>query len=50
VSQQMLARDRVVSHLRFTGHFTRQFSNTQGIGQQVDFIATDILAVHGDRN
>jgi predicted ester cyclase len=49
VSQQILARDRVVSHLRFTGHFTGQFMNTKGIGQQVDFIATDILAVHGDR-
>jgi predicted ester cyclase len=49
VSQQILARDRVVSHLRFTGHFTGQFKNTKGIGQRVDFIATDILAVPGDR-
>ena len=49
VSQQILAGDRVVSHLRFTGHFTGQFKNTKGIGQRVDFIATDILAVHGDR-
>ena len=49
VSQQILARDRVVSHLRFTGHFTGQFKNTKGSGQPVDFIATDILAVHGDR-
>jgi predicted ester cyclase len=49
VSQQILAGDRVVSHLRFTGHFTGQFKNTQGIGQPIDFIATDIVAVHGDR-
>jgi predicted ester cyclase len=49
VSQQILARDRVVSHLRFTGHFTGQFKNTKGVGQPVDFIATDILAVDGDR-
>ncbi len=49
VSQQILARDRVVSHLRFTGHFTGQFKNTKGMGQRVDFIATDILAVQGDR-
>jgi predicted ester cyclase len=49
VSQQVLAGDRVVSHLHFTGHFTGQFRNTQGIGQSVDFIATDILAVRGDR-
>jgi predicted ester cyclase len=49
VSQQIVARDRVVSHLRFTGHFTGQFKGTKGIGQPVDFIATDILAVDGDR-
>ena len=49
VSQQILARDRVVSHLRFTGHFTGRFENTKGIGQRVDFIATDILAIHADR-
>jgi predicted ester cyclase len=49
VSQQILARDRIVSHLRLTGHFTGQFKNTKGTGQPVDFIATDILAVRGDR-
>ena len=49
VTQQILAGDRVVSHLRFTGHFTGQFNGTNGAGQPIDFIATDILAVHGDR-
>jgi predicted ester cyclase len=49
VRQQILAGDRVVSHLRFTGHFTGQFKNTKGVGQPVDFIATDIVAIHGDR-
>jgi|SRR6185295_171271 len=49
VSQQILAGDRVVSHLRFTGHFTGQFKNAKGVGQPIDFIATDILAVQGDR-
>ena len=49
VSQQILARDRVVSHLRFTGHFTGVFKEHKGIGQRVDFIAIDTLAVHGDR-
>jgi predicted ester cyclase len=49
VSQQILARDRVVSHLRFTGHFTGQFEHAKRIGQQVDFIATDILAIQADR-
>jgi predicted ester cyclase len=49
VSQQILAGDRIVSHLRFTGHFSGQFKNTKGTGQPVHFIATDILAVRGDR-
>jgi predicted ester cyclase len=49
VSQQILAGDRVVSHLRLTGHFTGQFKEHKGIGQRVDFIATDIVAIHGDR-
>jgi predicted ester cyclase len=49
VSQQIVAGDRVVSHLRFTGHFTGEFKDTKGVGQPVDFIATDIVAVHGDR-
>jgi predicted ester cyclase len=49
VSQQILARDRVVSHLRFTGHFTGSFKNTKGRGQAIDFIATDIVAVRAGR-
>lgn len=49
VLQQILAGDRVVSHLRFRGHFTGQFKNTRGSGQPIDFIATDIVAVRGDR-
>jgi predicted ester cyclase len=49
VRQQILAGDRVVSHLRFTGHFTGSFTNTKGRGQAIDFIATDIVAVRGDR-
>lgn len=50
VRQQILAGDRVVSHLLFTGHFTGEFKDSrgkvvQGRGQQVRFIATDILRV-----
>lgn len=48
VLQQILAGDRVISHLRFTGHFTGEFNGTTGTGQPVDFIATDILAVRGN--
>jgi predicted ester cyclase len=45
VVQRIVVQDRVVSHLRFTGHFTGTFHGTPGRGQAVDFIATDILRV-----
>lgn len=48
VVQRLVVSDRVVSHLRFTGHFTGSFAGRQGNGQEVDFIATDIVRVqHG---
>jgi predicted ester cyclase len=48
VVQRLVVGDRVVSHLRFTGHFTGSFIGHKGDGQPVDFIATDILRVrHG---
>src|SRR5258708_6213380 len=49
VAQQILAGDRVVSHLRFTGHFTGVFKDSKGGGQPFDFIATDILAVRAGK-
>lgn len=45
VRQMIVAGDRVVAHLRFTGHFTGSFDGKPGAGQPVDFIATDILRV-----
>lgn len=45
VIQRIVVKDRVVSHMRFTGHFTGKFRGLQGKGQAVDFIATDILKV-----
>jgi predicted ester cyclase len=45
VEQMIVAGDRVVTHLRFTGHFTGTFNGTQGKGQTVDFIATDIYRI-----
>ena len=45
VTQQIIAGDRVVSNLRFTGHFTGSFGALQGTGQPVDFVATDILRI-----
>jgi predicted ester cyclase len=48
VVQRLVVGDRVVSHLRFTGHFTGSFQAVQGKGQPIDFIATDIVRVqHG---
>jgi predicted ester cyclase len=49
VTQQIIAGDRVVSHLRFTGHFSGSLGTRHGSGQVVDFIATDILRID-DRN
>lgn len=44
-----VAKNRVVSHLRFTGHFIRTFQDTQGNKQPIDFIATDILRVRDEK-
>jgi predicted ester cyclase len=46
VVQRIVVADRVVSHLRFTGHFTGIFQGVIGRGQPISFIATDILKVH----
>jgi len=45
ISQLIVSGDRVVVHFRFTGHFTGQFKGTQGKGQQINFIATDIYRI-----
>lgn len=45
VLQQIIVQDRVVSNLRFTGHFSGSFGEITGQGQKVDFVATDILRI-----
>jgi predicted ester cyclase len=45
VKQMIVAGDRVITHLRFTGHFTGKLKDVQGHGQPVDFIATDIYRI-----
>jgi len=45
VEQLIVSGDRVVAHLRFTGHFTGVFHGAQGRGQALDFIATDIYRI-----
>jgi predicted ester cyclase len=49
VLQRLVVSDRVVSHIRFTGHFTGTFGGISGRGQSVDFIATDILKISDGR-
>ena len=49
VVQRLVVGDCVVSHMRFTGHFTGTFLGHTGAGQPVDFIATDILRVRNAR-
>ena len=44
-----MAGDRVVAHLRFTGHFSGQFQGIKGKGQPIDFIATDIYRIANGR-
>jgi len=45
IEQMIVAGDRVVTHLRFRGHFTGRFGQIQGQGQTINFIATDIYHV-----
>ena len=47
IVQRVVVKDRVVSNLRFTGHFTGVLLGVKGRGQSIDFIATDILRVRG---
>jgi predicted ester cyclase len=49
IEQMIVAGDRVVAHLRFRGHFTGRFGQTQGQGQTINFIATDIYRVADGR-
>jgi predicted ester cyclase len=49
VVQRLVVGDRVVSHPRFTGHFTGTFMGHSGAGQPFDFIATDILRIRNGR-
>lgn len=49
VDQMIVAGNRVVAHLHFSGHFTGTFKGVQGKGQTVDFTATDIYRVANGR-
>jgi predicted ester cyclase len=49
IEQLIVTGDRVVTHLRFRGHFTGHFGQIQGRGQAINFIATDIYRVADGR-
>jgi predicted ester cyclase len=49
IQQMLVAGDRVVVHLHFTGHFSGSFNGVQGKGQDIDFIATDIYRIANGR-
>lgn len=49
VQQMIVSGDRVVLHLRFTGHFSGTFNGVKGKGQAVNFIATDIYRIADGR-
>ncbi|MFK0333833.1 ester cyclase [Rhizobium sp. NPDC090275] len=49
VPQRIVVGDRVISHLRMTGHFTGKYQGIEGKGQEVDFIAVDDLRVKNGR-
>lgn len=45
VEKMIVAGDFVTVHMKFTGHFTGTFGQTQGKGQPIEFIATDLVKV-----
>jgi predicted ester cyclase len=49
VEKIIVAGDYVTVHMNFTGHFTGKFGQTQGKGQAVPFIATDLVKVKNGR-
>jgi len=49
VEKMIVAGDFVTVHMKFTGHFTGKFGQTQGKGQPIAFIATDLVKVENGR-
>jgi predicted ester cyclase len=45
VEKMIVAGDYVTVHMKFTGHFTGKFGQTQGKGQPIEFIATDLVKI-----
>jgi predicted ester cyclase len=49
VEKMIVAGDYVTVHMNFTGHFTGKFGQTQGKGQPIPFIATDLVKIENGR-
>jgi predicted ester cyclase len=49
VRRMVVAGDYVTVHMTFTGHFTGRLGQTQGQGQPITFIATDLVRVRNGR-
>jgi predicted ester cyclase len=49
VEKMIVAGDYVTVHMSFSGHFTGAFGQTQGNGQPIAFIATDLVRVKNGR-
>jgi predicted ester cyclase len=49
VEKMIVAGDYVTVHMNFTGHFTGRFGQTQGKGQPIPFIATDLVKIENGR-
>ncbi|MDE1995210.1 MAG: ester cyclase [Rhizobiaceae bacterium] len=45
IRKMIFSGDYVTVHMIFRGHFTGSFGSTKGSGQQIEFIATDLLKV-----
>jgi predicted ester cyclase len=49
IEELIVADDRAVSRLHFTGHFTGSFGAARGQGQSIDFHAIDVYRVANGR-
>jgi predicted ester cyclase len=49
VEKMIVAGNYVTVHMKFTGHFTGALGHTQGNGQEIGFIATDLVKVSDGR-
>jgi predicted ester cyclase len=49
VEKIVVAGDYVTVHMKFTGAFTGRFGQTQGKGQPIAFVATDLVKVENGR-